>query len=54
VEDGLYLGRDRVYVVTDQLAALLMSMGIEGVSDEEIEPVSVIAYSAALDAAAGD
>lgn len=54
VEDGLYLGRDRVFVVTDQLAALLMSMGIDGVSDGEIEPVSVIAYSAALDAAAGD
>lgn len=47
-DDGVFLLDDRVYVVTDMYSALMMTLGIEGAGDEEVEPVSVIAYAADL------
>jgi len=50
VDDGVFLGDGRVYVVTDMLGSLLASWGME--SEEELAPVSIIAYRADLDGAA--
>jgi hypothetical protein len=44
VDDGLFFGGDRLYVVTDLMAAVMSSFGA-GDEDSEAEPVSVITYS---------
>ncbi|HPF36070.1 MAG TPA: hypothetical protein P5571_04435 [Candidatus Krumholzibacteria bacterium] len=49
VDDGVFLGDDRVYVVTDMLGSLLASFGLE--PGEELAPVSIIAYKADLSGA---
>lgn len=41
-QDGVFLGSDRLYVVTDMMNALLASIGAGGA--DEAEPVAVIAY----------
>jgi hypothetical protein len=44
VQDGVYFGGDRLYLVTDLMAAVMSSFGGEGTA-EDAEPVSVITYS---------
>ena len=43
VQDGIFIGQSRLYVVTDMLGALMTAMG--GGGSDEAEPVGVVAYA---------
>lgn len=49
VEDGVFLADGRVFVITDMIGSMLASWGVA--SEEELAPVSIIAYRADLDGA---
>lgn len=44
-QDGLFFAGNRLYLVTDLMAAFMSQMGTEADLDEEPEPVSVICYT---------
>jgi hypothetical protein len=44
VHDGVFFGGDRLYLVTDLMAAVMASFGTEGMA-EDPEPISVITYA---------